>query len=150
MRAMVVKEFRQLLRDRRTLGLLVGLPVLLLVVFGYAANFDVSKIPTVVVGPQAAEVAAQLPRALPRDRGRPGGNRATVESRLRDGTAVVGIVTGESPMPALMDGTQVFSVQAAKEAFARMAQTGRGQWDRSPRPSPPRCSTTRTSRRRGS
>ena len=31
---MIVKEFRQLKRDRRTLALLIVLPVLLLVVFG--------------------------------------------------------------------------------------------------------------------
>ncbi|MGD0944559.1 MAG: ABC transporter permease [Acidimicrobiales bacterium] len=122
MRAMVVKEFRQLLRDKRTLGLLIGLPIVLLVVFGYAANFDVSKIPTVVVGPQAAEVAAQLHAPFEVTEIDPAGDRATVASQLQDGKAVVGVVTGQSPMPALMDGTQLFSVQAAKGAFARMAQ----------------------------
>ena len=40
MKAMIVKEFRELLRDRRTLGMLVALPLLLLVIFGYAANFE--------------------------------------------------------------------------------------------------------------
>ena len=121
--AMVVKEFRQLLRDKRTLGLLVGLPILLLVVFGYAANFNVSKIPTVVVGPQAAQAAAQLRAPFDVTEIDPEGNRATVESRLQDGKAVVGVITGQTPMPALMDGTQLFSVQAAKEAFARMVQS---------------------------
>src|SRR5450755_4123908 len=106
MRAMVIKEFRQLLRDRRTLGLLVGLPVILLVVFGYAANFNVSKIPTVVVGPQAAELADQLHAPFDVMEVDPAGSRMTVESRLQDGKAAVGIVTGQSPMPALMDGTQ--------------------------------------------
>jgi ABC-2 type transport system permease protein len=122
MRAMVIKEFRQLLRDRRTLGLLVGLPVILLVVFGYAANFTVSKIPTVVVGPQAAEAAAQLHAPFDAIEVDPAGNRTTVESRLRDGKAAVGVVTGQNPVTALMDGTQLFAVQAAKGAFARMAQ----------------------------
>ncbi len=121
--AMVVKEFRQLFRDKRTLGLLVGLPVVLLVVFGYAANFDVSRIPTVVVGPRAAEVAAQLHAPFEVTAIDPEGDRATVQSRLQEGGAVVGIVTGRSPVPALMDGTQLFSVQTAKAAFARMAQT---------------------------
>jgi ABC-2 type transport system permease protein len=122
MRAMVIKEFRQLLRDKRTLGLLVGLPVILLVVFGYAANFNVSKIPTVVVGPEAAESAAQLHAPFDVTEVDPVGNRATVESRLQDGKAAVGIVTGQNPVTALMDGTQLFAVQAAKGAFARMAQ----------------------------
>ncbi len=48
--AMIVKEFRQLRRDRRTLAMMIVLPVVLLVVFGYAASFDVSAIPAVVAG----------------------------------------------------------------------------------------------------
>lgn len=33
-KAMIAKEFRELTRDRRTLGLLVGVPLMLLIVFG--------------------------------------------------------------------------------------------------------------------
>jgi len=55
--AIIVKEFRQLRRDRRTLAMMIVMPVLLLVVFGYAASFDVSTIPTVVAGPLAAQVS---------------------------------------------------------------------------------------------
>ena len=54
--AMIVKEFRQLRRDRRTLAMMIVMPVLLLVVFGYAASFDVKTIPTVVAGPLARQV----------------------------------------------------------------------------------------------
>ena len=57
MRAMIVKEFRELVRDRRTLGLLIMMPLLLLVIFGYAANFYVSSLKTAVVGPQSSQVA---------------------------------------------------------------------------------------------
>lgn len=39
--AITRKEFRQLRRDRLTLGMIVGLPVLQLVLFGYAINQDV-------------------------------------------------------------------------------------------------------------
>ena len=49
--AMIVKEFRQLRRDRRTLAMMIVMPVVLLIVFGYAASFDVTKIPAVVAGP---------------------------------------------------------------------------------------------------
>ena len=49
---MIVKEFRELRRDRRTLGMLVGMPLLLLVIFGYAANFFVDSVETAVVGPR--------------------------------------------------------------------------------------------------
>ena len=60
MRAMIIKEFRQMRRDKRAMGLMIGLPVMLLVIFGYAARFDVSDINTVTVGPDAAQVAAGL------------------------------------------------------------------------------------------
>ena len=61
MRAMIVKEFRELVRDRRTLAMLIVMPLLLLVIFGYAANFYVSSVKTAVVGPQAAQVVRTLP-----------------------------------------------------------------------------------------
>ena len=41
--AMIVKEFRELARDRRTLAMLIALPLLFLVIFGYAANFSVTS-----------------------------------------------------------------------------------------------------------
>jgi ABC-2 type transport system permease protein len=40
-RAVVWKELRQLKRDRLTFGMIVGIPVLQLLLFGYAINFDV-------------------------------------------------------------------------------------------------------------
>ncbi|CAN5810114.1 hypothetical protein BH23ACT4_BH23ACT4_02510 [soil metagenome] len=36
--AMIAKEFRQVRRDHRTLAMMIVMPVLLLVVFGYAAS----------------------------------------------------------------------------------------------------------------
>ena len=39
--AMARKEFRQLQRDRLTLGMVIGIPTLQLVLFGYAINLDV-------------------------------------------------------------------------------------------------------------
>jgi ABC-2 type transport system permease protein len=42
------KEFVQLRRDRMTLGMMIGLPVVQLMLFGYAINSDVRHIPTVV------------------------------------------------------------------------------------------------------
>ena len=46
--------------------MLIMMPLLLLVIFGYAANFYVSSLKTAVVGPQAAQVAATLPPLLQR------------------------------------------------------------------------------------
>lgn len=60
MRAMIAKEFRELTRDRRTLALLVGVPLLLLIVFGYAANFSVDRVDVTVIGPGATAVVERL------------------------------------------------------------------------------------------
>ena len=38
--AIVVKELRQLRRDRITLAMIVGIPVMQLLLFGYAINFN--------------------------------------------------------------------------------------------------------------
>lgn len=42
--ALVRKEFIQLKRDKRTLAMLIMLPVLWLVAFGYAVNFDIDEL----------------------------------------------------------------------------------------------------------
>jgi ABC-2 type transport system permease protein len=42
--ALVKKEFRQILRDRLSLGLLLFVPLLLLVLFGYAISLDVKHV----------------------------------------------------------------------------------------------------------
>lgn len=44
--AIVLKELRQLARDRVTLGMIVGIPVMLLILFGYAINLNLRGLPT--------------------------------------------------------------------------------------------------------
>ncbi len=54
--AMVVKEFIQMRRDRVTFGMMIGIPLLQLILFGYAINTDPKHLPTGVLladhGPQ--------------------------------------------------------------------------------------------------
>ncbi len=45
----VVKEFIQLQRDRLTFGMIVGIPVMQLLLFGFAINTDPRHLPTVVL-----------------------------------------------------------------------------------------------------
>jgi len=49
MSAIMVKEFRQLSRDRITFGMVVMIPLIQLLLFGYAINTDVRNIPVAVV-----------------------------------------------------------------------------------------------------
>src|SRR5262245_11211065 len=120
---MIAKEFRELRRDRRTVAMMIVLPVLLLVVFGYAANFRVQNIPTVVVGPGASQAAALLrPPTFHVTEVDPAAGEPAAQARLRDGEAVVAVVTGGSEPVVLMDGTQLFSVLTAQGALAGQAK----------------------------
>ncbi len=47
--AIIIKEFIQLVRDRRTLAMALLMPVIQLLLFGYAITTDVEHLPTVVV-----------------------------------------------------------------------------------------------------
>lgn len=55
-RAMVVKEFVQMRRDRLTFGMMIGIPLIQLVLFGFAINSDPKNLPAAVLltdhGPQ--------------------------------------------------------------------------------------------------
>jgi ABC-2 type transport system permease protein len=118
---MVLKEFQELRRDRRTMAMLIVLPLLLLVVFGYAANFKVSSIPTDVYGPQALQVADSLTAPFHARTVDSSGTRKDAEAAVRDNKVDVAIVTGSSGAPvALVDGSSLFAAQSAVSAFNRL------------------------------
>jgi ABC-type Na+ efflux pump permease subunit len=62
--AIFLKEFHQMLRDRLTFAMAIGVPVLQLVLFGYAINTDPKGLPTAVVaydrGPMSRSLVAAL------------------------------------------------------------------------------------------
>src|SRR5476651_846750 len=55
MLAVLVKEFRHMRRDGVTLRLVVALPLMQLILFGYAINGDPKHLPTAVVAADASE-----------------------------------------------------------------------------------------------
>jgi ABC-2 type transport system permease protein len=58
------KELLQLRRDRLTLAMMVGLPLLQLLLFGYAINTDVRHLRTVVYDQDGSEASRDLARRL--------------------------------------------------------------------------------------
>jgi len=62
--AVARKELLQLRRDRMTLGMMVGIPVMQLLLFGYAINTDVRHMPTVVYDQDHSDESRDLVRRL--------------------------------------------------------------------------------------
>ena len=58
--AIVRKEVRQLRRDRLTFGMIVGIPVIQLLMFGYAINMDVRNIEAAVVDLSGTSASRQV------------------------------------------------------------------------------------------
>jgi ABC-2 type transport system permease protein len=48
LKAVALKEVRQLSRDRVTFGMIVGVPLMQIILFGYAINYDVRNLATVI------------------------------------------------------------------------------------------------------
>jgi len=49
LKSLIVKEFKQILRDKRMKMMLFGAPVLMLIIFGYAVNTDITEIKMVIL-----------------------------------------------------------------------------------------------------
>lgn len=59
-RALVIKETRQLLRDQGNILIGLFLPVLLILIFGYGLSFDVKNMPVAIVMNDASPIAADV------------------------------------------------------------------------------------------
>jgi len=63
-RGFIIKEFRHILRDRRTLLLLFGLPVVMLLIFGFAIRNEVNDAKVAVLDKSRDEVTTELIQKL--------------------------------------------------------------------------------------
>ena len=90
------KELRQLRRDRLTLAMMAALPVLQLLLFGYAINTDVRHMPTLVWDQdgtaESRAFAERLKATGTYDLAGAVHSYAEIESAFRRGTARVGLV----------------------------------------------------------
>jgi len=62
--AVLVKEFVQMRRDRLTFAMMIGVPIMQLVLFGYAINMDPKGLPAAVVAAESSPFSRSLVRAL--------------------------------------------------------------------------------------
>jgi ABC-2 type transport system permease protein len=62
--AVMIKEFKQLTRDRLTFAIMLAIPVLQLTLFGYAINFQPRQLPTAVLMQEDSRFARSIVSAL--------------------------------------------------------------------------------------
>ncbi|HYG69341.1 MAG TPA: ABC transporter permease [Anaeromyxobacteraceae bacterium] len=90
------KEVRQTIRDRRMMFMLIAAPLIQTVLFGFAVDFDVDEVPTVVVDRDgSAESRAHARRLLADGTLRRTGNAGAVpeaERAIDDGEAAAAVV----------------------------------------------------------
>jgi ABC-2 type transport system permease protein len=62
--AILIKEFIQMRRDRLTFGMMIGVPLMQLILFGYAINTDPKHLPTAMLVADQGTFARSVVRAL--------------------------------------------------------------------------------------
>ena len=54
------KEFLQIMRDPRSLGLAIVIPLILILIFGYALNLDIENVPMVIWNQDGSQMSQEL------------------------------------------------------------------------------------------
>lgn len=139
MKAMIIKEIRELARDRRTVMLLVAIPLILLIIYGYAANFSIDKTDILIAGPGAKHTEQILrtnesaKESFAITSVEPDIPKEQIEDLLRDRTYNAVIFASEPEVPdklgheeplskhnhLYIDGSQLFAAQSAQQAWIR-------------------------------
>jgi ABC-2 type transport system permease protein len=135
--AMFRKEFIQMRRDRLTLGIMTGIPVIQLLLFGFAIQTDVRHIPTVVLDESRTPTSREMIAAFENT-----GNfrivahvdgRDAMDAWIARGDAQAGIVVPQAfprdlgrgttaTIQVIVDASDPLSSQAALAAAAGVAQ----------------------------
>jgi ABC-2 type transport system permease protein len=95
LRAIAWKEATQLRRDRLTFGMVIGIPLIQMILFGYAINFDVRGLDAVVVDEARTAASRDYVAALAAtqvlETPRPVASAADADAALRAGHAKVAV-----------------------------------------------------------
>ena len=106
--AIVLKEFRQIARDRRTLMILLFVPVFFLLLYGYALSFDIRHIPLAV-----------------RDEDRSSASREVISSFVNSGYFdLVATIAAASDIDRLLDEGTARAVLVIPAGFGRDTRAG--------------------------
>jgi ABC-2 type transport system permease protein len=134
--ALILKETMQLLRDRRTLMMVFGLPLIELFLFGYAVSLTVYHIPTAVVdqnkSPESRAFIQALVNSQYFDVTETLQNQDQIVQEMDAGHVKAGILippdyptrlaSGNANVLILLDGSDSFSVQSGYSAASIVSQ----------------------------
>src|ERR1700722_6136892 len=120
LRAVFVKELHHITRDALSLAMALAVPVMMLVLFGYALSLDGDQIPALIYDQSKTEASRDLIQQFQASRYFDiigfAGDYAAVERAIDSGKALMGIVIpidfsrnsglgGKAPVQILLDGS---------------------------------------------
>jgi ABC-2 type transport system permease protein len=137
LKQMLIKEFIQVFRDKRTRFILIGPPIIQMMVFGYAANYEIRHVSTVVLdldhSQESRELVSRFTSSLYFDVQRQLTNSRQLGDLIERGDATVGLEidagfaqklrSGETaPLQVIVDATNSNTALIASGYIAQIAQ----------------------------
>lgn len=134
--AIIQKEFYQALRDRTTLAIMLSMPLLQLILFGYAISTNVRNIPTIIADQSMDQASRDFVGALVDSQyfvsAETAQNQAGVIAAIDAGRVQAGVVIppdfaerirrGDAQVLVLVDGSDLFTSQSAYNAASLIGQ----------------------------
>ncbi len=118
-RAVARKEFLHIIRDLRSLGMAIAIPMLMLILFGFALSVDVNNVPTVVWDQSGTEASREL---LSRFDGSP---YFSILSQAQDYTALERAIDTRQALVALVVPSDFAErIRSGRQAMLQMIVDG--------------------------
>jgi ABC-2 type transport system permease protein len=145
LKQMLIKEFIQVFRDKRTRFILIIPPILQMMVFGYAANYEIRHVPTVVLdldhSQESRELVSRFTSSLYFDVQRQLTNSRQLSDLIERGDATVGLEidagfaqklrSGQTaPLQVIVDATNSNTALIASGYISQIAQGFAAQYQR--------------------
>src|SRR5579863_2166870 len=109
LRAIFIKELHHITRDGRSLGMALAVPVMMLLLYGYALSLDVDQVPTLVYDQDGTEASRDLVKQF-------------AGSRFFD---IWGEVDGYGPIERGIDSNKILMAVVIPRDYSRNVAAGR-------------------------
>jgi ABC-2 type transport system permease protein len=109
LRAVLIKELHHITRDFRSLGMALAVPVMMLLLYGYALSLDVDQVPTLVYDQDGTEASRELVKQFQ-------------GSRYFD---IRGMVDGYAPIERAIDSNRILMGVVIPREYSKNLSAGR-------------------------